>query len=100
MNLCDSEIRSTSTAIASTAASILSSLPLMVLNSRGGTGRGSSHLVIRRTIGKPRTIATTPGTRKEKTVWTIRFGSGCIILPEGRQRSLFAEKAAVAHSRT
>ena len=67
VNLCDSEIRSTSSAIASTAASMCSRRPLMELSSRGGTGRGSSHLVIRRTMGNPRMMVTSPGTTHENT---------------------------------
>ena len=79
VNRCDSEIRSTSTAIASTAASMRSRRPLIAPSSRGGTGRGSSHLVINRTIGNPSTIMTSPGITQEKTSWTIRFGSGGIF---------------------
>lgn len=79
---CASDIRSTSRAIASTADSIRSSRPLIVLSSRGGTGRGSSHLVISCTIGNPSTMVTSPGIAHDKTSWTIRFGSGGISVPE------------------
>jgi len=78
VNRWDSEILSTSSAMASTAASMRSSRPFIELSSRGGTGRGSSHFVISLTIGKPRTMVTTPGTTQENTVWTMRFGSGGI----------------------
>jgi len=78
VNRCDSEMRSTSTAMASTAASIFSSRALIVESSRGGTGRGSNHLVIRRTMGKPRTMVTMPGITQENTSLTMKFGSGGI----------------------
>jgi hypothetical protein len=79
-NRCASEIRSTSSAIESTAVSIRSSRPLIALNSRGGSGLGSSQRVMSRTTGKPRTMMTTPGTTQWKIVWRIRFGSGGICI--------------------
>jgi hypothetical protein len=80
-NRCASEIRSTSSAMESTAASMRSRRPLMELSSRGGTGFGSSQRVMSRTSGNPRTMMTIPGITHCKTVSTIRFGSGGICFP-------------------